>query len=69
MATTADELREQVRLRYAESARSVSSGSEGCGSGACCDEGDPTGTKFGEALYSADQRGDLPDAAVLASLG
>jgi len=69
MATTADELREQVRLRYAESARSVSSGSEGCGSGACCDEGDPTGTKFGEALYSADQRRDLPDAAVLASLG
>ncbi|HST25881.1 MAG TPA: arsenite methyltransferase, partial [Gaiellaceae bacterium] len=25
--------------------------------------------KFGEALYEADQRGELPDAAVLASLG
>jgi arsenite methyltransferase len=68
MGTTADELREQVRQRYAESARSVAAGS-GCGAGACCDEGDPSGTKFGEALYSAEQRGCLPDTAVLASLG
>jgi SAM-dependent methyltransferase len=27
------------------------------------------GGKFGEALYAAEQRGELPDAAVLASLG
>jgi ubiquinone/menaquinone biosynthesis C-methylase UbiE len=70
MTTTTDELREQVRQRYAESARAVTQGSEGscCGSGSCCDgESDPA--KFGEALYEAEQRGELPDAAVLASLG
>jgi SAM-dependent methyltransferase len=63
--TAADELREAVRKRYAEAARSVSDGSSGCcGSGSCCD-----GDDFGEARYSAEQRGELPDAAVLASLG
>ena len=30
---------------------------------------DETGAGFGEALYDAEQRGELPDAAVLASLG
>jgi arsenite methyltransferase len=71
MATSADELREEVRRRYAQSARSVIEGSTGCGcgrgSGACC-EGDDA-TKFGEALYDAEQRGELPDTATLASLG
>jgi len=70
MATTADELREQVRRRYAESARAVSESAEGCGcgSGSCCaDEGDPA--DFGEALYEGAQLEELPDAAVLASLG
>jgi SAM-dependent methyltransferase len=65
MSATADELREQVRRRYAESARAVIEGT-GCGSGSCC-EGDAV--KFGEALYDAEQRGDLPHAAALASLG
>jgi arsenite methyltransferase len=67
--TTADELREQVRLRYAESARAVTEGTGGCGCGSdsCC-EGEGEGD-FGEALYDIEQRGELPDAAVLASLG
>jgi len=65
MSTTANELREEVRRRYAESARAVSEGS-GCGSSSCC-EGELE--SFGEALYDAEQRGELPDAAVLASLG
>src|SRR5437870_1159844 len=71
MSTTADELREEVRRRYAESARAVteSSGSCGCGSGSCCADGESDAAKFGEALYDAEQRGELPDAAVLASLG
>jgi arsenite methyltransferase len=65
---TADSLREQVRQRYAEAARAAETGSGcGCGSGSCC-EGEQEGD-FGEALYSAEQRGELPDAAVLASLG
>ena len=60
MTTTPEELREEVRRRYAEAATSVGRG--------CCDDGD-TGAKFGEALYDAEQRGALPQAAVLASLG
>jgi arsenite methyltransferase len=68
MSTTTDELREQVRRRYAESARSVTekTANPGCGSGSCCD-GEPD--KFGEALYDAEERGELPEAATLASLG
>ena len=72
MTTTADELREEVRRRYAESARVVTEASDGCGcgSGSCCaDEQETAEANFGEALYDAEQRGDLPDAAVLASLG
>jgi ubiquinone/menaquinone biosynthesis C-methylase UbiE len=72
MSTTADVLREEVRRRYAESARAVtgSVGGCGCGSGSCCsDEQAAAEAKFGELLYDAEQRGDLPDAAVLASLG
>jgi SAM-dependent methyltransferase len=68
MTTSAEELREEVRRRYAESARAVTDETNcGCGSGSCCDGEDAT--RFGEALYDADQRGELPDAAALASLG
>ena len=51
---------EIVRERYAAAARQAASGS-----GACCgpEEG------IGAGLYSALERADLPDAAVLASLG
>lgn len=74
MATTSDELRDEVKRRYAESARAVTEGSAGCGcgSGGCCDDSQANAVgsaKFGEVLYDAEQRGDLPDAAVLASLG
>ena len=63
---TTESLREQVRARYADAALSVTHGERGsCGSGSCC--ADEAG--FGEALYSADERGELPDAAALASLG
>ncbi len=70
MSTTADELREEVRRRYAESARAVDESPGGCGSGACCSEEQAAAeARFGELLYDAEQRGELPDAAVLASLG
>jgi SAM-dependent methyltransferase len=71
MSTTADELREEVRRRYAESARAVteSSGGCGCGSGSCCADQEAAEVRFGELLYDAGQRSELPDAAVLASLG
>ena len=64
MSTTAEELREQVRRRYAESAKAVTEGGScGCGSGStsCCAEESP--------LYGLDERAELPDAALLASLG
>jgi arsenite methyltransferase len=79
MSTTADPLREDVRRKYAEAALAVSQGSTseqqekleavggGCGSGACC--GDPASLDFGKSRYTSEQRGDLPDAAALASLG
>ena len=73
--STADELREEVRRRYAESALRVSDQSAGCGcgSGSCCSDDSSASAvsseRFGEVLYDAEQRGELPDAAVLASLG
>jgi SAM-dependent methyltransferase len=71
MSTAAEELREEVRRRYAESALRVTGESEGCGcgGGSCCADGESDGAKFGEALYDAEQRGELPEAATLASLG
>jgi arsenite methyltransferase len=74
MATSAEELREEVRRHYAESARAVAQPSEGrgCGSGSCCG-GESTSAEtqesFGDALYDDEQRSELPAAAMLASLG
>jgi arsenite methyltransferase len=68
MGATTDNLRDEVRQRYAEAAEAVSDGSGcGCGSGSCCGEAEDGA--FGEALYDAEQRGALPEAATLASLG
>jgi arsenite methyltransferase len=71
MSTSADELREEVRRRYAESARAVAEGSDGCGcgSGSCCAGGETDVGNFGEALYDEEQRAELPEMATLASLG
>jgi SAM-dependent methyltransferase len=70
-ATTApDAIREQVRARYAEAARSVDAGDSeacGCGPGSCC--GADTAGSFGAGLYDQLERDELPDAARLASLG
>jgi arsenite methyltransferase len=66
---TADDLREEVRRRYAEAARAASQGAQAsCGEGSCCTAAD-TSADFGEVLYSAEERDELPDAATLASLG
>jgi SAM-dependent methyltransferase len=58
-----DALREQVRERYAAAARA----GDGCCADECCAPG--TGTDFGRSLYGDEQRGEVPAAAVLASLG
>jgi SAM-dependent methyltransferase len=60
MATT-DDVREEVRQKYAEAATGAGCG---CGDGGCCSDGE-----FGSTLYDIAQRAELPDAAVLASLG
>jgi arsenite methyltransferase len=76
--TNADQLREQVRDRYATAARQATSGTQasdcGCGQPAdcgcatsCCGPADaPT---FGGGLYSLGEREVLPETALLASLG
>ena len=67
-----DTLREQVRERYALAAVDASTGGCGCNDdGGCCGNIACEGTEeaFGEVLYDAEQRGDLPSAALLASLG
>jgi arsenite methyltransferase len=65
---SSERLRERVRARYAEAASRAAVGdSAGCGCGSCCDRDDVGDS--GQALYSAKQRAELPDAAVLASLG
>jgi arsenite methyltransferase len=70
MSFTADELREEVRRRYADSARAVTEGPTGCGSGSCCAVvGESEGELFGGALYDLSQHEELPEAAALASLG
>ena len=65
MSTTADQLREEVRRHYAESARGERGASRSCERLRCGGEE----TFFGEALYDAEQRGELPEAAAQASLG
>jgi SAM-dependent methyltransferase len=70
MSATGDELRDEVRRRYADAAVAATEGraSCDCGGGACCEHVDGD-TGFGEALYDAKLRDELPEAAVLASLG
>ena len=70
--TTGEALREQMRRRYAEAAVAAERGGCGCDDdGSCCGNVGCDGDEgaFGETLYSIDQRLELPDTAVLASLG
>jgi arsenite methyltransferase len=64
MATTdtTNALREEVRQTYAEAATGAGCG---CGDGGCCS----SNSEFGSTLYDISERAELPDAAVLASLG
>ncbi len=75
--TRTEEIREAVRDRYAQAARSVgteeagccgSDASSGCGCGAATLD-DEQRQVFGAKLYSSEEREALPDGAQLASLG
>jgi len=70
-----EEIREAVRERYAAAAKAVArltdepAASGCCGSGrVSCSPADETGV-FGAPLYEGDEAGELPAAAVAASLG
>jgi arsenite methyltransferase len=70
VTSTTDELRDEVRRRYADAARSVTGGSGCCGPGSSCCGGDAaTDDSFGPALYALDERKVVPDGALRASLG
>jgi arsenite methyltransferase len=71
-----DALREQVRARYAAAATKVTSGDCGCGqptdcgcADGCCGAATAEEPGFGAELYAAPDRDQLPDRAMLASLG
>jgi arsenite methyltransferase len=67
-----NDVRNEVRDRYAEAARAVGSAEAGCCDPACCtpsaDVLEIGSVSFGAALYGEDA-GSLPEEAVLASLG
>jgi arsenite methyltransferase len=75
-----DQLRERVRDRYANAARQASAGTQandcgcgqpaGCGCATSCCTPDATEVPaFGPALYTSGEQGELPETALLASLG
>jgi arsenite methyltransferase len=76
--TDKDILREQVRARYAAAATRVSAGAGDCGCGqpadcgcgeGCCGAATAEEPGFGAELYAVLERDELPDSALLASLG
>jgi arsenite methyltransferase len=68
------ELREQIRERYADAALAVVNGTAEAADASCCgsDSGccaTATETSFGPSFYSIDEQGEVPEQALLASLG
>jgi arsenite methyltransferase len=65
-------IKEEVRERYAAAARGAADGC-GCSGPSCCEEngccGEAGPDAFGATLYDDEAKGDLPQAAVVASLG
>ena len=77
-----DDIREQVRTRYAQAATAVRAGTansdlnselvlveESCGTSCCSGEDVAVSDSFGAILYSSEEQGALPAEAVAASLG
>ncbi|HEX9379706.1 MAG TPA: arsenite methyltransferase [Gaiellaceae bacterium] len=66
------DLKEEIRARYSEAAIRADAG-QGCSGESCCAEngccGDAGPDAFGANLYDAQTQADLPQAALLASLG
>jgi arsenite methyltransferase len=81
-ASDPEVLREQVRQRYATAARQADAGTQatdsGCGCGhpadcgctsSCCGDSTATQPDLGAGLYTADEQDEVPETALLASLG
>ncbi|HEV2780067.1 MAG TPA: arsenite methyltransferase [Actinophytocola sp.] len=64
-----EQLRDQVRARYAAAALKVSSGGGGCCGPSACGPVDVEEPGFGAVAYSSGERAELPVRAVEASLG
>jgi SAM-dependent methyltransferase len=67
-----DELKEQIRERYAERAREVAESAQpaSCCDSVCCGATQPEANdELARGLYSVEETGELPGQAVLASLG
>ena len=77
-----DQVREEVRARYAEAANAVRRSADEprggalqvvdacCGTSSCCSGEDvAVEPSFGAALYDADEQGQVPAEALAASLG
>lgn len=80
--STSNDVREEVRARYAQAANAVTSGvsnsalndglqtvDQACGESSCCSGTAEVDETFGEVLYSSDEQSELPAEAVAASLG
>ena len=64
-----EEIQEQVRTRYAAAAVSITSEASGSCCGPAAEAFDANGEVFGASLYGGGDTGELPEEAVLASLG
>ena len=70
--TRSTDLKEQIRERYADRAREVSESEQpaSCCESVCCGATEVTpNDELAQGLYSAEETGELPKGAVLASLG
>lgn len=81
-AQSPDQVREEVRFRYAQAAAAVTQGTnnaelndalqvvdDSCGTSACCSGEVTVDESFGAVLYGSEDRDALPAEAVAASLG
>jgi arsenite methyltransferase len=69
MTTKQQDIKEQVRKRYASSAKQAEQKAAEANADACCGGGDIEESGISSRLYTTDELKDLPQEAVVASLG
>lgn len=69
-STKQDALGRAIRERYGEAARTAARGGAAtCGAGGCCGGSAEATDPITSGLYTADETGEVPEGAILASLG